>query len=407
MITDQNYAPEEISGAVLVTELATDLVKRGHDVTVVTSVPNYPYGKVFSGYRHRLYQVEWRDGVRVVRVWSYIHPKKTFWRRIFNYGTFSLMVFWGGLLAGRTDVVMSFSPPLPLGLSAWFLSRLWRVPWALRVEDLYPDAAVAVGLLRNSGVIAFFSAVERFLYHHAQHISLISEGFRQNLLAKGVPDAKLSVTPVWADPDMVRPLPKENNFRETHGLTGKFVVMYAGTLGYTSNLEDVLSAAELIKERESVRLVIIGEGVKKATLEAIAEKKGLSNILFLPFQPREIFAEMLAAADISLVTLNSDSSKTSLPSKTFNIMASARAILAVTPSDSEIALLLEDVDCGINVPSGQPEKLAHVILQLEQQPEYLNRMGMNGRAKLESKFSREHCVDLHESMLIKLVTKRT
>jgi colanic acid biosynthesis glycosyl transferase WcaI len=402
LMTDQNFAPEEISGAILVTELATDLVRRGHDVTFVTSVPNYPTGRVFPGYRNNLYQIEWRDGVRVIRIWSYIHPEKTFWRRILNYGTFSAMVFFGGLIAGRTDIIMSYSPPLPLGISAWLLSKFWRIPWLLRVEDLYPDAAVAAGLLHNPRVIAFFSAMERFLYRHAQHISLISEGFRRNLLAKGVPDAKLSVMPVWADPDVVRPMPKENSFRKQHDLAGKFVVMYAGTLGYTSNLDDVLAAAELITDDESIQFVIVGDGVKKASLESQAIEKDLKNVLFLPFQPRESFSEMLAAADMSLVTLNSNSSHSSLPSKTFNIMASARPILAITPSESEIDLLVQDAQCGVNVPTNQPQRLAQLILELKQDPEKLSLMGSNGRSQLENKFSRFKCVDLYENMLMNL-----
>jgi len=399
-MTDQNFAPEEVSGAVLVTELATDLVRRGHEVTFVTSVPNYPAGKVFPGYRNRLYSVEWREGVKVVRIWSYISPKKTFWRRLLNYGTFSGMVFWGGLFSGKADIVMSYSPPLPLGISAWLLSKLWRVPWVLRVEDLYPEAAVAAGVLQNKTAIRFFSALERFLYRHADHISLISEGFRQNLLRKGVPPQKLSVTPVWADPEVVKPMPKENSFRARHGLQDKFVVMYAGTLGYTSNLDDVLQAAELLQKHLDICFLVIGEGVKKEALEGYAREKMLSNIRFLSFQPRETFGEMMAAADLNLVTLNANSSQTSLPSKTFNIMASARPILAVTPPESEIAYLINTTHCGVNVPPGQVQALADTILLLKSDLEQLTEMGNNGRAQLENKFSRSVCVDIYEGMLV-------
>jgi hypothetical protein len=130
----QCYRPEAVSAAVLITELATDLVRRGHQVTMVTCAPNYPYGRVYEGYRNQLYQVEWLDGVRVVRTWTYISPQKTFWRRLFNYGGYSATAFYGGLLAGKPDILVSYSPPLPLGLSAWLLSRLWRVPWVLQLE---------------------------------------------------------------------------------------------------------------------------------------------------------------------------------------------------------------------------------------------------------------------------------
>jgi colanic acid biosynthesis glycosyl transferase WcaI len=395
----QCYAPEDVSAAVLITELATDLVKRGHQVTFVTGAPNYPYGRIFPGYRNRLYQVEWLDGVRVVRTWSYISPQKTFWPRILHYGTYSATAFYGGLFAGKPDVIINYSPPLPLGVSAWFLSRLWHIPWVLQLEDLFPDAAIATGMLRNQTAIAFFSAMERLLYERATHISLISEGFRRNLVKKGVPTGKISVIPVWADPDAVRPLPKENAFREQHGLVGQFVVMYAGNLGITSSLEDVIFAAEALRHEPDVRFVIVGEGVKKPTLEEMAQDKGLENVLFLPFQPRQVFAEMMAAADVNLVTLNRDSSQTSLPSKTFNIMASARPILAVTPPESEIAQLVQETCCGLNVPPGQPELLAQAILRLERQTDQLPEMGQNGRSALENRFSRTSCANLFESLL--------
>ncbi len=402
LLMAQCYAPEDVSAAVLLTELATDLARRGHQVTFVTGAPNYPYGRVYPGYHNRLYQVESLDGVKVVRTWSYISPHKTFWRRLLHYGTYSATAFYGSLLAGKPEIIVNFSPPLPLGMSAWLLSRLWRVPWVLQVEDLYPDAAIATGVLQNRTAITFFSAMERFLYRRATHISLLSEGFRQNLLGKGVPREKISVIPVWADPDVVRPLPKENAFRAQHGLTGKFVVMYAGNLGITSCLEDVAAAAEFLQGQQDVRFVIIGEGVKKTALEDMAKSKGLENVLFLPFQPREVFAEMLAAADVSLVTLNRDSSKTSLPSKTFNIMASGRPILAITPPDSEIAQLVQEADCGLNSPPQQPKLLAETILKLMCQSDRLLAYGQNGRLQLESKFARARCVEMYERMLLNL-----
>lgn len=409
----QHYAPEDVSGAVLATELATDLATQGHAVTIVTCAPNYPQGEVFPGYRNRLLQSQTVDGVRVVRTWSYISTVKSFWKRLLNYGSWSATAFWGGLWSGKPDVIFSYSPPLPLGVTVWLLSRLWGVPWVLRVEDLYPDAAIAAGVLQSNLAIRFFSRLERFLYRQADHISLISEGFRRNLLAKGVAPDKLSVTPVWADPDIVQPLPKDNAFRRQHGLDGAFVVMYAGALGHTSALEDVLDTAALLRDAPNpdplalpVRFVIVGEGVKKEALVQNARQSALDNVVFLPFQPRERFGEMLAAADASLVTLNAQSSSFSLPSKTFNIMASARPILAITPPDSEIAVLVADGQCGVNVPLGQPKEAVAVIRAWQRDQSRLDAMGRNGRAMLESQFSRAQCVASFSHLLAQTIHER-
>jgi colanic acid biosynthesis glycosyl transferase WcaI len=267
------------------------------------------------------------------------------------------------------------------------------------LEDLYPDAAVAAGVLRSRRVIAFFSAMERFLYRHASHVSVISESFLRNLARKGVPAEKMTLIPVWADPDIVRPLPKENGFRQRLGLSGKLVVLYAGNLGLTSCLEDVIDAAKLLKEAADICFVIVGEGVKKDDLVAMAQDAALTNVMFLPYQPRQIFPEMLAAADVGLVTLNCSSASSSLPSKIFNVMASARPILAVAPFDSEIAHLVEDAHCGMVVPPEHPARLAAVLLGLRGQADVLAEMGQNGRSQLESRFSRGCCVDAFEDML--------
>lgn len=400
MFMAQCYAPEDVSAAVLITELATDLVKRGHEVTFITGAPNYPLGRVFPGYRNRAYQVEWLDGVRVIRTWSYISPAKAVWPRLLHYGTYSATAFYGGLFAGKPDIIVSYSPPLPLGLSAWLLGCLWRVPWVLEIEDLYPDAAVAAGVLHSSTVIRFFSAMERFLYGHASHVSVIAESFRQNLLRKDVPSDKITVIPVWADPDLVQPMPRSGEFRRSLDLSDELVVMYAGNLGLTSCLEDILAAANLVRNEPRIRFVIVGEGVKKAGLVAAAQGAGLTNVTFLPYQPREIFPQMLAAADVGLVTLNSGSAASSLPSKIFNVMASGRPVLAVAPIDSEIAHLVEEGRCGIVVPPERPALLAEALIDFNEQPARLADMGRNGRMQLEERFSRGCCVAAYEKMLL-------
>jgi len=244
--------------------------------------------------------------------------------------------------------------------------------------------------------------MEKFLYLNSQRISVISRNFRQTLLKKGIQSSKIETIPVWADPDEVRPMQKQNAFRSEHGLADKFVVMYAGNIGVTSCLEDVLHAAEILREQKDIQFVIVGEGVKKESIAAEIQSKQLMNVLLLSFQPRETFPEMLAAADISLVTLNTGAAFSSLPSKIYNVMASARPILAVTPPGSEIMQIVEEAGCGWNVPPASPEKLAEAIVLLKDRASELIQMGQNGRTCLEKNYSRAQCVDAYEKMLIAL-----
>jgi len=404
-ILTQEYAPEEISSAILSQELSEDLVKRGHQVTCVTRAPNYPLGQIFPGYRNRIYQEEMLRGVRVIRVWSFISNKKGFWYRILSFGSYSALAFLGGLLAGKPDLFVSYSPPLLLGVSAWLLSVLWRVPWLLRVEDLFPEAAVAAGILQNRSAIRFFDKLANFLYRRASHISLICDGFYRLLKARGIYEKKLSVTPVWADPEIVLPAPKQNKFRKKFGLDHQFVVMYAGILGYTSALEDVAAAARILRDNDTVCFVIIGEGIKKDWLINYKEENELSNLILLPFQPRGDFPEMMAASDVGLVTLNDRMAQFSLPHKIFNIMSSERPILAVAPEGSDLSNLVINANCGIVVPPQSPALLAETILEMQSDIREMQRLGHNGRMLLLSSYSRQKCISEHEKLFC-LISKR-
>ena len=188
----QYYAPEDVSGAVLNTELTAGLANRGHKVTVLTGVPNYPLGTVYPGYRNKIYQYECIDKVKVARTWSYIAPKKQLLSRILNLITYTTTSIYGGILNDRPDILVSVSPILPLGISAFLLRCLWRIPWVIQLADIYPEAAINAGILKNRSLISFFSASERFLYRIATHISVIAETFRKNLVKKGVPLEKIS-----------------------------------------------------------------------------------------------------------------------------------------------------------------------------------------------------------------------
>jgi len=392
LLMGQHFWPEDVSGAVLATQFAESLTKRGHRVTFATCFPNYPKGVVFDGYRGKLFSRDTHHGVTIIRTWSYTAPKEAIKRRFVNYATFSVTAFVAGLVAHPPDIIMSYSPPMPLGLTALLISKLRRTPWILRVEDLFPEYAVKAGVIRNHIVIRTLEWFEKLFYRHAAHISVISDGFRQKLLDRGVPPEKVSVIPVWADPGEVKPMPRDTAFRVEHGWQDKFIVLYSGNLGLTCALEDVIDAAEILQSHEDIHFVIVGEGLRKTELIEAAERKNLHNVVFLPYQPRKRFPEMLATADATLVTLNEDSHSTSLPGKTFNYLASGRPILTVAPLHSELNQIIRRANAGICTEPGEVYELAEAILKLKANERARIEMGHNGRRLLEDHYSLEHCL---------------
>jgi colanic acid biosynthesis glycosyl transferase WcaI len=393
------YYPEQVGAGLWVRQLASDLKTLGHDVCVLTSFPSYPHGRVFEGYRGRFFQRETVEGIPVIRTWVYATPSKNFWARVAAFGSFCASALIGGLAARiRADVVYAILPPLPLGISAAVLAKAAGARLAVSIQDIYPDIAVSLGVLRNRRAIQFFMSVERWIYRRAHRIVVISEGFRQNLLEKGVPAEKIAVVPNWADPDAIRPANRENAFRNQHSKPGEFVVLYSGSLSHNSRLEPVLEAARQLAG-EPFRFLIAGEGVHKPALADRADRLGLRNVSFLPFQPLERYAEALAAADATLVTLHPGATFASVPSKVYKQMAAARPILAIADRRSEVARLVEESGCGLAIQPDDAFGLVEALRRLAARREEVARMGAAGRGYITDVCSRGRCVAAIENAL--------
>src|SRR5262245_2106966 len=200
LILAQNFPPESVGPGINYHQLGIDLIAKGHQVTMLTAFPHYPDGFIFNGYRGRAFQRETLDGIEVIRTWIYATPSKSFWPRVLNFSSFSASSLLGGLIAaGKFDVVYAILPPLILGITAVIQGATRRVPVVVSIQDIYPYAAVVMGVLRNRIAIRFFERMEKWIYRRAAHIVVISEGFRENLSSKGVPFEKISVVSNWAD----------------------------------------------------------------------------------------------------------------------------------------------------------------------------------------------------------------
>jgi len=388
LLLHMRFHPDLTGTGPLVTDLATDLVAMGDEVTVVTSMPHYGRKEIPPEYRGRpLHRSNFR-GIDLWRTFVYVPPNPSGFHRALNYLSYTFMSVVAGVLSGRHDIILCVNPPITVGFSGWLVKLFRRVPMVFNVQDIWPDCLVIIGQIRNPVLIRVFQYLEKLIYRVSARVTVLSDGMKQNLTAKGVPDDKVVVIPNWANVDQVRPLPKENSFRAAHGLTGRFVILFAGNLGYISVLDTVLDAARLLQHDPRFRFLIVGQGNARPGLLARAEALGLDNLAFLPTQPVEVLPEMLAAADISLVTLNRQLGQLNVPSKTYSIMASGRPVLAAVPEDSEIARLVREADCGVWVPPEDPPSLAQAIQRLALLPDQLERYGANGRSYVTQHLAR-------------------
>jgi colanic acid biosynthesis glycosyl transferase WcaI len=404
LIYSYNYHPEPIGIAPLMTELAEGLVKRGHEVRVVTGMPNYPQRRIYEGYRGKLYATEQRNGVTVQRCYVWIRPKPGFMDRILLEGSFVLTSFFQALNGWRPDAILLTVPPLPACVPATILSWLNDCPVVLNLQDILPDAAVNTGLLRNKALIAIFKSLEKFAYHQAHKIAAIAEGFEENLRSKGVNPDKITLIRNWVDVNFVKPLPKENAFRREHGLDGKFVVMYAGNIALTQGLETVLQSARYLGHLPDVQIVVVGEGRALDALQKLRDRFALTNVKLLPFQPRETLPTMLAAADVGLVVQKQNVICFNMPSKIPTILASGRPILASVPSSGTAAKAVRQSGGGEIVPPEDPQALALAIEKLYKNPELCARLGQRARQFAMQHYSFENALDSYESLFAELAS---
>ncbi len=404
LIYSYNYHPEPIGIAPLMTELAEGLVKRGHEVRVVTGMPNYPERSVYEGYRGKLYTTEQRNGVTIQRCYVWVCPKPGLLARMALDASFVVSSLLQAVNGKKPDIILLTVPPLPVSVPATLLGWLYSCPVVLNVQDILPEAAMHLGLVKSKLAIWVFEALEKFAYNAATKISVISDAFTENLVKKGVPPQKITCIPNWVDIDFIRPLPKQGNaFRQKYGLEDKFVVFYSGNIALTQGLETVVEAAALLQDIPSIAFVIVGERTACERLRKHAQKCKAHNVLLLELQPREQLPKLMAAADLSLIVQRRNVVAFNMPSKFQLILASGRALVASVPPDGSMAKAVRNSKAGVLVPPEQPDALADTIRTLYQQPERVSALGVQGRRYAVTNYSFEKSLDAYESLFSQLV----
>ncbi|BAZ52584.1 putative glycosyltransferase [Nostoc sp. NIES-4103] len=405
LIYSYNYYPEPIGIAPLMTELAEGLVKRGHEVRIVTAMPNYPERQIYEAYRGKLYLTEYKNGVKIQRSYVWIRPQPNLLDRVLLDASFVVTSFFPALIGWRPDVILSTSPSLPVCVPAALLGWLRDCPVVLNLQDILPEAAVHVGLLKNKLLINVFAALEKFAYRSASKISVIADGFVENLLSKGVESSKIEQIPNWVDVNFIRPLPKENNpFRAAHNLNDKFVVLYSGNIALTQGLETVVKAASLLRHIPEIAFVIVGEAKGLRRLQRYCLECGADNVLLLPFQPREELPQMLAAADVGLVVQKKNVISFNMPSKIQVLLASGRALVASVPENGTAARAVRQSGGGVIVPPEDDQALAMAVLELYKHPEKVKTLGYNSRQYAVEQYAFEHALNQYEKLFDSVTT---
>ena len=384
------YLPEGNAPASRVSALAKRWVEQGHDVTVVTSAPNVPDGIVYDGYKNKWTSEEVMDGVKVIRIWTYIAPNKGTIKRILNYVSYMFSAFIHCLFMKKPDVMIATSPQFFCGWAGVLLHWFRRFAFVLEIRDIWPESMSAVNAGLPGPLLKVIGIMEKIMYRSARHIVTVGDGYVGKLIERGVPENKISVVMNGVDQSLFYPRPVNVELLEKYGLTGKFICSYVGTIGMACGLKTVLDAAEILKKQNNdhIRFVLVGDGAVRTDLESEAKQRNLDNIIFTGRRPKNEIPDWIASSNINLVHLKkSDLFTTVMPSKIFESAGCGRPVLMGV--DGFAKKLVMDAGMGIDIEPENPQEMVDALLSVAADPELEKRLGENGLNNIVPRYNRD------------------
>lgn len=403
LLLNQAFVSPEEPGHTRHFEMAKFLQARGHDLVIVASDLNYQTGRR-TVERRGVFAEQNIDGVRMLR--SYIYPalhRSYFWR-IISFLSFMFSSVWTALRVRDADIVMGTTPPIFQAVSAWFVAMVRRKPFLLEVRDLWPEFGVGMGVLKNPLVIALARWLEKFLYARATHILVNSPAYKDYMLAKGVPENKVTYIAYGTNVDMFNPAVDGSSIRRALNLEDKFIVLYAGALGQANDIDTILRAAKRLNDDIRIRFVLFGDGKERARLQAETECMQLTNVLFAGVRAKKEMPIVVAASDVCLAILQDiPMFRTTYPNKVFDYMAAGRPTVLVI--DGVSRELIESSNGGVFVQPGDDAMLAEKILELSKDSKRVQQMGRNAREYLVKHLDRRDKLNETLGLLEALVKK--
>lgn len=367
-LTD-NFPPEVNAPANRTYEHCVEWVKAGHDVTVITCAPNFPKGKVYPGYNNKFKQTECIDGIKVIRVWTYITANEGFVKRILDYLSFCFMSFFNGLFI-KTDVIIATSPQFFTALSGRWLHFFKRKPWIMEVRDLWPESIVAVGAMKKGLAIRFFEWLEKRLYKSASHIVVVTDTFKEKIIERGINGSKISVFKNGANLDRYKALPKDHTLIKELGLENKIIFAYVGTHGMAHGLDFILrSIQSLEKESPELHFLFLGDGAQRNRLIDLNKELGLKNTTFIPSVSKSEVTRYLSIMDVAVVNLRkSDTFLTVIPSKIFEAAAMRKPILLGLQGETKG--IIEKYNAGLCFEPENKDDFMHQVREINKSNNY-------------------------------------
>ena len=343
-LTD-NFPPEVNAPASRTYDHAKEWVKAGHEVTVVTCAPNFPKGKVYDGYKNKFYQTEDMDGIKVVRVWTYICANKGFFKRTLDFISFSITSFLAGLFI-KTDLIVATSPQFFTALSGRTLHFFKRKPWVMEVRDLWPESIKTVGAMKDNAFIRYFEWEEKRCYKSASKIVVVTDSFKKTLMNRGIAPEKIAVVKNGVDRDLFKPVSKDEVILKELGLEGKKIIGYIGTHGMAHKLDFILTCAQHMQGKNNFHFILMGAGAKKNELLKMKEEMGLNNVTMLDSVPKHEVGRYISILDLSLINLRKcDLFKTVIPSKIFE--NAAMEVPIIMGVEGEAQQIIEHYGAGL------------------------------------------------------------
>ena len=398
LFLNRSYWPDSEATGQLLTELCESLADE-FDVHVLAGQPNAAS------------EENWRDepirnGVTIHRVSHTVLPKSNMLLKAINFVSFAAACRRQIMKLPTPEIVIFETDPFLLPFVADRLHRKSGVPMIGYLQDIYPDVAIALGKVKNSWFIRKLRHKMFSVYKRCERMIVLSTDMKQLLLDSGIKEDRIGIVPNWADTNVIRPIPREENrFLQRESLQDKFVVMYSGNLGLTQRLEEFVEAAALLKAEQDIVFVFVGRGARKASLQEMAESMQLTNVRFLDYQPKTELSHSLSAADLHLVPLTRQLSQCLMPSKVYGILAAGRPYLTNAPKESELHQLTKTRNAGLSVEPGSSEDIATIILESKSDPEALQAMGRRCRILAESLYTKNHGTKAYTQLLLNIVDR--